>query len=74
MLLLENTNTFADISKSKLKSLLELSLRTSSVADIDPYKDDLTIDFHPYLVPLAFAYIIPKPCVAIKPAKIFFPL
>jgi len=35
------------VSKEKLESLLEMSLRTSS-ANADPFKDDLTCDLYPY--------------------------
>jgi gamma-tubulin complex component 2 len=39
-----------DIVSSKLESLLELSIRTSSGAGLDPFQDDLTCSLQNYTV------------------------
>eukprot|EP00743_Colponemidia_sp_Colp-15_P006425 GILK01006915.1.p1 GENE.GILK01006915.1~~GILK01006915.1.p1 ORF type:complete len:955 (+),score=184.16 GILK01006915.1:253-2865(+) len=64
----ELTKTVQQITKSKLESLLEMALRTST-ANVDPYKDDLTCELYPYtLIEQLFAIHSGQPLPTAAPA------
>ncbi|XP_014667456.1 PREDICTED: gamma-tubulin complex component 2-like [Priapulus caudatus] len=54
---LELTKNIYDVTPTRLESLLELAVRTS-VANVDPYKDDLRVELLPYdLITMLFRVI-----------------